>query len=124
MPTPSSDPAPPPKKKWNVHLAFGSRCSPKFPTDFRFLYKKNFKLRYEDSENIKTDRLYRAVFNFHKTKQRNVFGTPSNVRSFFPNLHRFIELPCTLNLICDESNSLILKNNCPDVINWPNRANR
>ena len=30
------------------------------------------------------------------------------------------EFPCTLNLIYDKAINLFAKNNCLDVINWPN----
>ena len=35
-----------------------------------------FTLKYEDSANIKTDLVDTVVFNLHKIKQRNFFGTP------------------------------------------------
>ena len=33
----------------------------------------NFKLKYENSENIKTDRVNTIVFNLPQMKQRNFF---------------------------------------------------
>ena len=37
----------------------------------------NFKLRYEDSENIKADRVNTVVFSLHQIKRRRFFfGTP------------------------------------------------
>ena len=33
-----------------------------------------FELKYEDSENIKTDLVDTVVFNLHEIKQRNFFG--------------------------------------------------
>ena len=35
----------------------------------------NFELKYEDSENIKTDRVNTVVFNLNQFKERNFFGT-------------------------------------------------
>ena len=36
----------------------------------------NFKLKYEDSENIKADRVNTVVFNLHQSKQMNFLGAP------------------------------------------------
>ena len=35
----------------------------------------NFKMKYEDSEDIKTNRVNAVVFNLHQIKQMNFFGT-------------------------------------------------
>ena len=53
-------------------LAFGSHCSAKFLPILE-CFTPNFKLKYEDSENIKTDRLNAVVFNLHQNKQRKSF---------------------------------------------------
>ena len=37
----------------------------------------NFKLKYEDSENIEADHVNTVVFNLHQIKQEFFFGTPS-----------------------------------------------
>ena len=43
----------------------------------------NFKLRYEDSENIKTDRVSTVVFNLHQIKRRAFFMRHPVVSSGF-----------------------------------------
>ena len=46
-------------------------------TDFGLFYTK-IKLKYDDLENVKTDRVNTVVFNLHKYKQlKFFFGTPS-----------------------------------------------
>ena len=35
---------------------------------------QNFELKYEDLENIKTNRVDTVVFNLHQIKQRTFFG--------------------------------------------------
>ena len=52
-------------------LAFSCHCLAKFQPIFDY-FIPNVKLKYEDSENIKTDRVYQI-------KQRNFFGTPGTV---------------------------------------------
>ena len=44
-------------------------------TDFRFFYIK-IKLKYDNLENIKTDRVNTVIFNLHEIKQVKIFGTP------------------------------------------------
>ena len=56
-------------------LAFGSHCSANFQPILD-CFVPNFKLKYEDSENIKTDRVNTVVFNLHQIKRRAFFGTP------------------------------------------------
>ena len=60
-------------------IAFGSHCSANFqPTSDCFI--PNFKLKHEDSESIKADRIYIVVSTSYQTKQRKVVsGTPSSV---------------------------------------------
>ena len=57
-------------------LAFMSRCS----IDFQLIldcFIPNFELKYEYSENIKTDHVNKVVFNLHQIKFRPFFfGTP------------------------------------------------
>ena len=55
-------------------LAFGSHCSANFQTILNF-FIPNFKLKYEDSENITAD-LVNTIVNICQIKQRNVSGTP------------------------------------------------
>ena len=50
-------------------LAFVSHCSANFqPTLDCFIL--NFKLKYDDSEDIKADRVSIVVFNLHQVKRR------------------------------------------------------
>ena len=52
-------------------LAFGSHCSANFqPILDCFTGIPNFKLTYEDSENIKADCVSTDVFNLHQIKGR------------------------------------------------------
>ena len=44
-------------------------------TDFGLFYTK-IKLKCEDLENIKADRVDTVVFNLHQTKRQALFGTP------------------------------------------------
>ena len=39
----------------------------------------NFKLKNEDSENIKTDCVDTVVYSLHQIKQMNFFGTPGTI---------------------------------------------
>ena len=41
----------------------------------------DFKLKYEDSENIKTYCVDTVVFNLHVIKRRNFFETPGTLES-------------------------------------------
>ena len=56
-------------------LAFGSHCSAKFQSILD-CFIPNFKLKYEDSENIKADRVSTVAFKVHQIKRRSFFGTP------------------------------------------------
>ena len=49
-------------------------------TDFGLLYT-NFKLKYEDLENVKLDRVNTVVFNVYQIKHRAFFGTPGSTRN-------------------------------------------
>ena len=48
----------------------------------------NFKLRYEDLENVELDCVSAVIFNLHQIKRRSVFGTPGMfsvfILIFFP----------------------------------------
>ena len=52
-------------------LAFGSHCSAKFQPILD-CFIPNFKLKYEDSENININYVDTVVFNLHQIKQRNL----------------------------------------------------
>ena len=63
------------RKNWVLRpeiLAFGSQCSAKFQ---RILdcFMPNFKLTYEDSQNLKADSVNRVVFNLHQIRRRAFF---------------------------------------------------
>ena len=42
----------------------------------------NFKFKYEDSENIKSDLVSTVVFNLHQIKRTAFFGTPGSLFLF------------------------------------------
>ena len=52
-------------------LTFGSHCSGKFQPILYF-FIPNFKLKYENSENIKTDFVDTVIFNLRQIKERNI----------------------------------------------------
>ena len=52
--------------------AFGSHCSANFQPILD-CFIPNFKLTYEDSENIKADRVSTVVLNLHQIKSRRFF---------------------------------------------------
>ena len=61
-------------------LAFGSHCSANFQPILD-CFIPNFKLKYEDSENIKADCVSTVVFNLHQIKRRAFFfGTLGRAR--------------------------------------------
>ena len=47
----------------------------------------DFWMKYEDSENIKTDRVSTVVFNLHKIKCQafSLFGTPGRIAEDTPH---------------------------------------
>ena len=53
-------------------LAFSSHCSANFQLILD-CFVPNLKLKYEDSENIKADRVSIVVFNVHQIKRRAFF---------------------------------------------------
>ena len=53
-------------------LAFGSHCSANFQPILD-CFIPNLNLKYEDSENIKGDRVSIVVFNLHQIKRRRFF---------------------------------------------------
>ena len=60
-------------------LAFVSHCSARFePILDGFI--PNVRLKYENSENIKTDRANTVVFNLHQIERQACFGTPQTTR--------------------------------------------
>ena len=56
-----------------VILAFVGHCSANFQP-ISDCVTQNFKLKYEDSENIKTDHVDTIVFNLHEIKHRAFLG--------------------------------------------------
>ena len=54
-------------------LAFGSHCSANVPPILD-CFTPNFKLTYEDSDNIKADCVSTVVFNLHQIKSRAFLG--------------------------------------------------
>ena len=70
-------------------LAFGSHCSGNFKPILD-CFIPNFKFKYEDSENIKADRVSTVVSTYIKSSVERFFGTPGistllkiNSRQFF-----------------------------------------
>ena len=56
-------------------LAFGSHSKAKFQSSLDS-FIPNFKLKYEDLQNIKTDRVTTLPFSLHQIKRRAFYGTP------------------------------------------------
>ena len=54
-------------------LAFVSHCSAKFQL-ISDCFIPNFKLKYQNSENIKSGRVYTVAFNLHPIKRQTIFG--------------------------------------------------
>ena len=50
----------------------------------------NFKLKYEDLENIKADRVNTIVFNLHEIKRRAFFGDTRYIRTLTSVPFQFI----------------------------------
>ena len=63
-------------------LASVSHCSANFQLILD-CFIRNFKLKYEDCENIKADRVNTVLFNFHQIKLRTCFFLDSR----YVNLH-------------------------------------
>ena len=60
----------------------------------------NFKLKYEDSENIKADRVNTVVFNLHQIKRRAFFfffGGGGDTRYIY-----LTYMPCFVNCTLDK----------------------
>ena len=83
-------------------VIFGSHCSANFqPILDCFIL--NFKLEYDNLENIKTDCVNVVVFNLHQIKRlKFLFGTPGtlNRRCSYSEV---TSLNCFLSLSCLES---------------------
>ena len=62
-------------------LAFGSHSLAKFQPILD-CFIPNFKLKYEDSENVKADSVNTVVFNSHKIKRRAFLGHPVGQNNF------------------------------------------
>ena len=60
-------------------LAFGSHSLAKFQPMLD-CFIPNFKLKYEDSENIKADRVNTMAFNLYQIKLRAFFRTPNRCK--------------------------------------------
>ena len=59
-------------------LAFGSQCSANFQPILD-CFIPNFKLKYDDLENIKIDRVNTVILNLHEIKQLKFFsGHPAD----------------------------------------------
>ena len=56
-------------------LAFGSHCLANLQPILDCLMP-NFKLKYEDSENVKTGSVNKVAFNLYQIKQRVFLGHP------------------------------------------------
>ena len=61
-------------------LASGSHWLANFQPILDY-FMPNFKLKYEDSENIKADRVSAVVFNLHQIKRRAFFFSGHSVVS-------------------------------------------
>ena len=59
--------------------ALGSHCLANFQPSLD-CFIPNFKLKYENLENIKTDVANTVIFNFHQIKQKNFFGTIGTIK--------------------------------------------
>ena len=59
-------------------LAFISHCSANFQPIMDCFIPK-FKLKCEDPDNTKADRVNTVVFNLHQIKRRTFFGTPGSI---------------------------------------------
>ena len=62
-------------------LAFGTNCSVNFQPILD-CFKLNFKLEYEESENIQADCVSTVVFSLHQIKRRAFLGHPVNFGDF------------------------------------------
>ena len=68
-------------------LTFGSHCSATFRPILDCFIPK-FKLEYDDSENIKTDRVNAVVFNLHQIKRLKFFFVTLGISyAQFPSCH-------------------------------------
>ena len=72
---------------------FVSHCSANF-SPILDCFISNFKLKYEDSENIKADRVNTVVFNLQQIKRRALFfGTPGiKLGSIFETYNTFFNI--------------------------------
>ena len=67
-------------------LAFGSQCSANFQL-ISDCFIPNFKLKYDDLENVKTDHVNTVIFNLHEIKQLKFFLGHPVVLRIQRNLH-------------------------------------
>ena len=80
-------------------LSFSSHCSANFHPILDCFIPK-FKLKYDDLENIKTDRVNTVVFNLHQIKQSKFFfGIPGSGRkSRTLNVHLLVSALSVMQL--------------------------
>ena len=77
-------------------LAFGSQCSANFQPILDCFPK--FKLKYDNLENIGTDRVNTVVFNLHEIKQLKFFwGHPVEQDN---TLNEFVVLQLHVTMLC------------------------
>ena len=86
-------------------LAFGSLCSVNFHPILDYVIP-NLKLNYEDSENIKTNRVNTVVFNLRQIKKRNFLGNTCYMSLYdtYPTgVHISFENPLSSDLAIEDS---------------------
>ena len=76
-------------------LDFGSHCSANFQPILD-CFIPHFKLKYEDSENIKTDHVSTVVFNLHSIKRRTFFWDTLFIGKTFPRCLLYCLITITL----------------------------
>ena len=78
-------------------LASGSHCSAN-SQPILDCFLSNFKLKYEDSQNIKADSVNRIVFNLHQIKRQAFFmGHPVVYRELRTNCFRLVAILSNLH---------------------------
>ena len=73
-------------------LAFGSHSSANFQPILD-CFISNFKLKCEDSENIKADRVNIVFFQLNQIKHQGVLGTPGiySLNNYFQMVKHFLD---------------------------------
>ena len=59
--------------QWMLKFKFSSAIARRTFNRFWIAFIPNFKLKYEDSKNIKADRVTTVIFNLHQIKCRAFF---------------------------------------------------